>query len=126
MYHFSISYLSSMKPFLFSFLKTGYQNHLKVIFPQQGVACTTSTALVQVSHKNSSDRMRGKQPPPLETRSGKKKNLFLTHKESILIHKNEDEIGGDLDLPQQLKVSATFLPRIARLLLSFSLFFSLF
>ena len=58
----------------------------------------------------------GEQPPPIETKSGQKK------KKSNLIHKNEDEIGGDLDLAQQLRVSATFLPRIACPLLSFRLF----
>ena len=98
--------------------------HLKVIFPQQGVACTTPTALVQKS-QNSSDRMRGKQPPPLETRSGKKKSIF--NPQRIYFNpQNEDEIGGDRDLAQQLKVSATFLPRIACPLLTFSGFFFFF
>ena len=60
----------------------------------------------------------GEQPPPLETKSGQKKKK----KKSNLIHKNEDEMGGDLDLAQQLRVSATFLPRIACPLLSFRLF----
>ena len=85
--------------------------HLKVLFPQQRVTWTTLMALVQGSHRRAQTEWEGNSLHLLKQEW--QKNLFLTHKESILIHKNEDEIGGDLDLAQQLKVSATFLARIA-------------